>query len=132
MAAKFTIDRKLRKELREMADKVGRMDQLYVVVYAGRTHLFKRICRRIQAFACTSLGIVVKRPNLIITTNTPLKYRVPTIKLNAARWVVQPIVDTSEAARAEQVMERKLKGWFCDLHTGNVGFWKNKAVMFDW
>lgn len=89
-----------------------------------------------DAYYNRGLGIIVKRPACILEPRTPSFLCVPTTKL-ARGWVVQPIVQKTRLKEAVGVLERQLKpyrdmGYAPDLHHGNVGWYKNKPLMFDW
>lgn len=92
--------------------------------------------RDLQAYYNKSLGIVVKRPAFIMEPRTPSFLCVPTTKLRRG-WVVQPIVQKTrlkEAVRRlnEQLEPYRKQGYAPDLHAQNVGWYKNKPLMFDW
>ena len=96
----------------------------------------KSAYRVIDAYYHHGLGIVVKRPALILEPRTPSFLCVPTTKLRRG-WVVQPIVKKTRLKEAVGVLLRQLapyiaKGYAPDLHRGNVGWYKNKPLMFDW
>ena len=96
----------------------------------------KSAYRVIDAYYHHGLGIVVKRPSLILEPRTPSFLCVPTTKLRRG-WVVQPIVKKTRLKEAVGVLLRQLepyiaKGYAPDLHHGNVGWYKNKPLMFDW
>ena len=84
------------------------------------------------------LGIVVKRFSTILDPHTPLAVRAPTIKV-VNDWYVQPIVRRINLKRAEEIIRKRLikigfykRGGFPDLHYGNVGWYNEEAVLFDW
>ena len=56
----------------------------------GRFTQWKRICNRTPVYRDTERYLVLKRVNFILNPWTPLKVRVPTIKLDEYGWVVQP------------------------------------------
>ncbi len=92
--------------------------------------------RRLQAYKHEELGIVVKRPACILDDRTPKKLRVPTISLGGG-WVAQPVVQKTNLKRAAEIIRRRAKPYqkfkiFPDIHTGNVGWYRGKAVLFDW
>ena len=96
----------------------------------------KSAYRVIDAYYHRGLGIVVKRPSLILEPRTPSFLCVPTTKLRRG-WVVQPIVKKTRLKEAVGVLLRQLapyiaKGYAPDLHAQNVGWYKNKPLMFDW
>jgi hypothetical protein len=98
------------------------------------TRGFRSICSRTPAYVNDKLGVVVKRPNCIIANDTPQEVRVPTIDLEDG-WVVQPIVKRHNLVKAEAIISKKLDPYtsiVVDLHLGNIGWWRGKAVMFDW
>jgi len=84
-------------------------------------------------FYNTSLGLVVKR-TYIVEPRTPLHIRIPSIYLKDG-WVLQPIARRDKTKRAMQIIRKKLKkhpNIYPDIHSGNVGWYKNRAVLFDW
>lgn len=117
------------------------VNQVELLESTGRTSGFgwKRFTstyRTIQAYSHKGLGLVVKRPNCILEPRTPLAVRVPTMKLKNG-WIVQPLVKKVELRRACDVIGERLKSVrerkiYPDLHTGNVGWYNGKPVMFDW
>jgi hypothetical protein len=95
---------------------------------------YKRHGKPLSAFYNKRIGWVVKCPVLILDQRTPLGVRVPTICLNM-NWVAQPIVQKIDLKKAMIIIKTKLLGFegiYPDLHTGNVGWYKGNAVMFDW
>lgn len=96
----------------------------------------KSTYRNLDAFYHRGLGIIVKRPALILEPSIPSHLIVPTVKLRNG-WVVQPIVKKTRLKEAVRRLERKLKsyreqGMTPDLHVGNVGWYKGEPLMFDW
>lgn len=93
--------------------------------------------RNVQAFYNKKLGIVVKMPSIIVEPRTPLSLRAPTIALGN-KWVCQPILKRNALKRAQTHIEKKLEkhylsnGMWPDVHSGNVGWLGNKAVLLDW
>lgn len=90
--------------------------------------------RDLDAYYHRELGIILKRPALILEPQTPPILCVPTVKL-ARGWVVQPIVKKTRLKEAVERLRRQLKKYpniYPDLHTQNVGWYKNKPLMFDW
>lgn len=97
---------------------------------------FKSTARDMSAFYNTECGIVVKKPKFILEHRTPLFLRVPTVDLGDG-WVAQPLVRKTNLRAALIALRASLKphlarGVFPDLHRGNVGWYENKPVMFDW
>lgn len=129
MAAKFKVSRAAYAILRQLIDEDSAEPSNEIHV---KGHVFKRICQRCSVYRCKSLNLVVKQPNFIMTPNTPLKVRVPTVKITVDGWVAQPIVRRTDTTRAMAIIQKKLGNFYCDLHTSNVGWWRNQAVMFDW
>jgi hypothetical protein len=91
---------------------------------------------RVDGYYHRKWGIIIKNPKLILDPDLPDKYKVPTVELGNG-WVMQPIVKKVELKRAVDIlrkdMEKYLKtGAYPDLHYGNVGWYKNRPVMFDW
>lgn len=92
--------------------------------------------RNMDAYYNRGLGIIVKRPAFIMEPRTPSFLCVPTTKLRRG-WVVQPIVQKTRLKEAVGVLEQQLKpyrdmGYAPDLHAQNVGWYKNKPLMYDW
>lgn len=92
--------------------------------------------RDLQVYYNKKLGIVVKRPAWILDPHTPSFLCVPTVKLQRG-WVVQPIVKKTRLKEAVRLLEKQLKpyrkqGYCPDLHAQNVGWYKNKPLMYDW
>jgi len=117
------------------------VNQVELLESTGRTSGFgwKRFTstyRTIQAYGHKGLGLVVKKQNCILEPRTPMSVRVPTMKLKND-WVVQPLVKKVRlreaclyiGGRLVFARERKIHP---DLHTGNVGWYNGKPVMFDW
>lgn len=97
---------------------------------------FKSTYREMSVFYNKSLGVVVKNPKFILDPRTPVSLRVPTVKLGDG-WVVQPLVRKTELGEALRSLKQDLKpylkkGIFPDIHSGNVGWYKGKPLMFDW
>jgi len=83
-------------------------------------------------------GIVIKRPYLTFSTSTRqqiLDILCPTIQTRSG-WLFQPVCDTSRPQQAIKTITKKLAALrqhiYIDRHTGNVGHYRNKAVLFDW
>ncbi len=84
-------------------------------------------------------GLIVKNPRFVMNPRTPLRVRVPTIKLDDG-WVVQPKVVKKDRKKAVQALRKSLIGVSCDLHSLNVGWMKQTSgkrskwvpKMFDW
>lgn len=95
---------------------------------------FKSTYRQMDAFYNKTYGMVVKRPKFIMDRRTPRHLRVPTINLNDG-WVLQPIVKKTRLKEAVRLINNELKNYpkiKPDLHTGNVGWYDGKPLMFDW
>jgi len=97
---------------------------------------FKSKSRSLEAFYNKKLGLVIKKPVFILESRTPVKFRVPTYQLKN-NYIVQPLVSRKNLGLAVRKLRNQLKpylkrGIFPDLHTGNVGWYKNKPLMFDW
>ena len=97
---------------------------------------FKSKSRSLEAFYNKKLGLVIKKPVFILESRTPVKFRVPTYQLKND-YIVQPLVSRKNLGLAVRKLRNQLKpylkrGIFPDLHTGNVGWYKNKPLMFDW
>jgi hypothetical protein len=84
--------------------------------------------------------IVIKRPYLVSPGNMiknpkVLAVRIPTL-FAEDKWVFQPLCDTSRRREAYDIVWRKLDEaapyTFFDMHSDNVGHYRNKAVFFDW
>ena len=95
---------------------------------------YTRLGKPLESFYNERLGWVIKRPVFILEPRTPLAVRVPTICLRD-NWVAQPIVEKTDLKKALITIQIKLmghKGIHSDLHCGNIGWYKNEALMFDW
>jgi hypothetical protein len=97
---------------------------------------FQSTYRTLQAYGNRKLGVVVKQQNCILDPRTPDNVRVPTIYLKNG-WVIQPFVKKVKLKRACELIRASLsesykRGVYPDLHTGNVGWYQGKPVMFDW
>ena len=91
-----------------------------------------------RVFVNKKRALVVKRFGVIVDSRTPKIVRVPTLSL-CDGWFAQPLVNTRRVNRAKNVIHQKLQPYYKriknlwpDLHNGNVGWYKKKAVMFDW
>lgn len=87
-----------------------------------------------DAFYNKKYGTVVKRPKFIMDSRTPKQLRVPTFNLGDG-WVVQPFVKKTNLKAAVNQINEELKKYpriKPDVHTGNVGWYDGKAVLFDW
>ena len=98
---------------------------------------FLRDGRHLDAYYNKKLGAVIKFQNFILEERTPLKFRVPTFKLDNGGYVVQPLVEKKNLGLAVSKIRHQLKpylkrGIFPDLHVHNVGWYKGKPLMFDW
>ena len=90
--------------------------------------------RKLSAYYSKALGIVVKRHESVIDHKTPRYLRAPTIDLGLG-WYAQPILRKTELRKAFVAIRRKLrkhKGIHPDLHIGNVGWYGDVPLMFDW
>ena len=97
---------------------------------------YKSTIRQMDAFYHEGLGVVLKNPKFIMEPRTPLIVRVPTVQLGDG-WVIQPITRKTQLKEAVEQIRKQLepylaKGIFPDLHVGNVGWYENKPLMFDW
>lgn len=97
---------------------------------------YRSTYRSLAAYRNESMGIVIKKQNCILEPRTPLSVRVSTEHLRDG-WVMQPIVKKVNLKMACENIRRRIagvykKGIFPDLHTGNVGWYDGKPVMFDW
>ena len=129
MAAKFKLSRSVRSILHRVVEMEAG-DPENTIIVDGRQ--FDRICQRCPVYRCKSLGLVVKQPHFIMTENTPLKVRIPTLKLNDEGWVVKPIAVKRNTNTAVSLIKKQLGDFYCDLHYLNVGWWNDKPYMFDW
>lgn len=95
---------------------------------------WRRICKRVPVYLNKKLGIVIKKPNFVLNRLTPLRVRVPTIKLdkNWLGWVAQPYCEKTNTKLATKLLRNELGNIHCDLHVGNVGWYMGKPMMFDW
>ena len=97
-------------------------------------HKYTSKYRIISAFYNKKLGLVIKRPSCILDKNTPLYLRIPTTDLGNG-WVCQPIALKINLKAACEVIRKQLKkhpNIYPDVHTGNVGWYRRKPVLFDW
>lgn len=97
---------------------------------------FRSTYRKMNAFSNKKLGVVLKRPGLILEPRTPSFLCVPTVKLGHG-WVLQPIARKTRLKEAVGRLERKLKkyrdqGLNPDVHVGNVGWIDDEPLLFDW
>lgn len=91
--------------------------------------------REMLAFKHKS-GVVVKQPSCIICEATPKSVRIPTIYLGGG-WVAQPVAKKVRLREAMADINLRLipylkRDIYPDVHTGNVGWYDGKAVLFDW
>jgi hypothetical protein len=90
--------------------------------------------RDMNAFYNINKSVVVKRPSWILEPKMPPELCVPTFELGGG-WVVQPLVKKICLKKAVDILRKELNNYpdlFPDLHTQNVGWYKNKPVMYDW
>jgi hypothetical protein len=92
--------------------------------------------RKVDGFYNKKLGVVIKRPVFILEHRTPMEFRFPTYFLQES-YVLQPLAERKNLRLALQILRGKLKkylkyGIFPDLHTGNIGWYQGKPLMFDW
>lgn len=125
----FKLSKTELKELRKIAEAI---DYEVNPPYPNRFGEWVRISQRASVYKNKKRGLVVKRPNFIYSPMTPLKVRVPTIKLDKFGWVVQPFVARINTKRACALIRKQLGNFVSDLHHLNVGWYKGKPVMFDW
>jgi hypothetical protein len=90
----------------------------------------------VNGFYNKKLGVVMKRPAFILEHRTPMQFRVPTYFLQES-YVLQPLAERKNLRLALQILRGKLNkylkyGIFPDLHTGNIGWYNGKPLMFDW
>lgn len=120
-------------DLRDFRDIAEVLDEDNPNVYAD----WFRMTPRVPAYRNKERYLVIKRANFIMNPWTPLKVRVPTIKLDKYGWVVQPYCERYRLKEAVQLIAKQLgKNHGCDLHYANVGWIceRGKMVpkMFDW
>jgi hypothetical protein len=82
------------------------------------------------------MGLVVKKPAFILEHRLPLVFRAPTINLGDG-WVCQPILEKKRLKLAFNKLYKDLKpyikrGIYPDIHIGNIGWYNNKPLFFDW
>ena len=99
--------------------------------------VFVRSGEELDAYYNKTEDMVIKLQNFINDDRTPLKFRVPTVKLDNNGYVVQPLVEKRNLTEALKILRVKMKpyfkrGIFPDLHRYNIGWYKNKPLMFDW
>lgn len=95
---------------------------------------YKSKTRKVNAYYNKKLGLVVKKFAFILDDDTPKSLRVPTFDLGNG-WVLQPMVKKNNLKAAKEQISKKLKKYpkiGPDLHTGNVGWYNGKPLMFDW
>lgn len=96
---------------------------------------YKSKHRTHAAFYNKKHGIVVKCPAWIMEPATPSHLRIPTIEIGDDGWIAQPIARKTDLKAACDSIRRRLKKHpeiFPDVHTGNVGWYRGKAYLFDW
>ena len=85
-------------------------------------------------------GIVIKLPFTCNTCSKP-KAAVPTLRINVfdltqddsrQHIVIQPLVDTTRAKEAAKELAKRYSTDYRDLHYGNAGHYRGKAVFLDW
>ena len=126
----FKLSKTLRSEVQEVIDAHDSGEGGTIIT--SSENRWRSICKRAVVYHCKDLGLVVKIPNFILNERTPLKVRVPTIRIDQD-FVVQPYVEKVKTKEAYLAILKKLKrdvGY--DLHRGNVGWYNGKPVMFDW
>lgn len=123
----FKLSPSERKYLSGIADE---LDKEYGPKRLGD---FVRICKRSYVYRNRRMSIILKAPSFILAMNTPLRVRIPTIKINKD-WVAQPIAVRSHAAAAVIALQYKLVNVnpYPDLHKENVGWWHGVPLMYDW
>lgn len=95
---------------------------------------FSSKVREMDAFYNIKKCVVVKRPAWILEPNTPSELCVPTFQLGDG-WVVQPLVKKIRLKKAVDILQKEINKYpnlFPDLHVHNVGWYKNKPLMYDW
>lgn len=96
---------------------------------------FKRLDGRL-VFINKSKKIVVKS-NYLCCKSIP-KYSIPTVKFtyDDITWLIQPLAKTKlphkQLTKIYDTLEKKINKTYVDFHTGNIGLYKNKAVLIDW
>ena len=92
--------------------------------------------RKMLCFYNKEMGVVLKKPAFILEHRTPLVFRAPTIDLGDG-WVCQPILEKKRLKLAYNKLYKELKpyikrGIYPDIHIGNIGWYNNKPLLFDW
>lgn len=92
--------------------------------------------RTMLCFYNKEMGLVVKKPAFILEHRLPLVFRAPTINLGDG-WVCQPILEKKRLKLAFNKLHKDLKpyikrGIYPDIHLGNIGWYNNKPLLFDW
>jgi hypothetical protein len=92
--------------------------------------------RKMLCFYNKEMGVVLKKPAFILEHRTPLVFRAPTIDLGYG-WVCQPILEKKRLKLAYNRLLKDLKpyikrGIYPDIHIGNIGWYNNKPLFFDW
>ncbi len=145
----------IKDALEETRKLVARLETLEEIQEYG----FERVkimevpssCKSI--FINKSLGLVVKRPYTLGccgTTDRMPPYAIPTVRLyspitegdvlsmGAPEWKkfdeihIQPLADVSKEAASKALNILLKERVYCDLHSGNVGMYNDKAVAIDW
>lgn len=133
----YHISKELRNQLLKVSIKLD--GQPWTVNSALGWRRYHSTYRPINAWYNKRLGIVIKRPANILDTRTPEFLRAPTTDL-VFGWRAQPILKKVKLARARDAILCKVNRWnrrhhehvTPDLHTGNVGWYKGKPLLFDW
>jgi hypothetical protein len=117
------IDRQALRDIAEDIDELGDPKR-----FAG----WIRICERVPVYLNKERLLVLKQPHFILNPRTPLKFRVPTIKIDDCGWVAQPYCEKYRLKEAVQILRKQLGEIGYDIHHLNVGWYMGKPVMFDW
>lgn len=120
---KFALSRNELKEIRSVAAAID------YGLLPDRCFGWTRVSKRTPVYRKGDL--ILKNPNFILNDKTPIKFRVPTIKIRHD-WVVQPYCQKIRTKLAATILRKQMGNLMCDLHAQNVGWYKGKPVMFDW
>jgi hypothetical protein len=132
-----------------MLFKLSRLERKHLLLCARdleqdialpKWHRYTSKRRKMLCFYNKEMGVVVKKPALVLERRTPMLLRAPTIDLGEG-WVCQPILEKKRLKMALIALEKQLqpyikRGIVPDIHVGNVGWMCEKGKMvpklFDW
>lgn len=76
------------------------------------------------------IGLVVKRPSCLLDPPEVVEAVIPSVWVGG--YLVQPVALRKRQKLAMRLILKLIGSHWCDLHEGNVGWYKDKPVMFDW